>query len=111
MFVTGKWYLNKNHENKYFALIMKVFLKEPYSNYYPSKRTPFKKLKFGADFYASLIQRFLVSFCSMSGTALIMLGFGNSICHTIIFSVISFCLVLAILTIIHKMYEKTVWLF
>ena len=94
-----------NELQHYFA---SRFLKEPYSNYYPSKRTPFKKLTFGADFYASLIQRFLVSFCSMSGTALIMLGFGNSICHTIIFSVISFCLVLAILTIIHKMYEKTV---
>lgn len=84
------------------------YLKEPYSFYYLSKRTPFKKLKFGADFYASLIQRLLVSFCALIGIALLMLGFGKTICQTILAGAVAFIAVLVLLTIIHRMYEKTV---
>ncbi len=84
------------------------FLKESYSFYYPSKRTPFKKLKFGADFFASLIQRLLVSFCAMIGITLLMLGLGNTTCHAIFAGIGVFTVVLGLLTIIHRMYEKTV---
>lgn len=83
------------------------FLKEPYSFYYPSKRTPFKKLKFGADFFASLIQRILVSFCAMIGTALLMLGFKKTICCTIYTGIGVFIAGLVFLTIIHRKYEET----
>lgn len=84
------------------------FLKEPYSFYYPSKRTPFVKLKYGADFYASLIQRLLVSFCALCGTALMMLGFSKTIFQAAIAGGAAFAVVLVCLTIIHKKYEKTV---
>ena len=84
------------------------FLKEQYSFYYPSKRTPFKKLKFGADFFASFIQRLLVSFCTMIGSALLLLGFGKTICQVIPIGVLTFIVMLVLLKIIHRMYEKIV---
>lgn len=84
------------------------FLKEQYSFYYPSKRTPFKKLKFGADYIASFIQRLLVSFCTMIGIALLLLGFGKTICQVISVGAIAFIVVLVLLKIIHRMYEKTI---
>lgn len=82
------------------------FLKKTYSFYYPSKRTPFKKLKFGADFFASFIQRLLISFCVMIGSALLMLSFENKICHTIFVGVGTFSVIFVLLTIIHRVYEK-----
>lgn len=84
------------------------FLKETYSFYYPSKRTPFKKLKFGADFFASLIQRILVSFCVMAGFTLLMLGFGKTICCAVLTGIGSYIGVLVLLSIIHRKYEEII---
>lgn len=84
------------------------FLEKPYSYYYPIKRTPFVKLKYGADFYASLIQRLLVSFCVLIGITLLMLGFARPIIQAIVAGAAGFVVAVVSLSIIHRKYEKTI---
>lgn len=84
------------------------YLKKNYSFYYPIKRTPFKKSKFGADYFASLIQRILVSFCVMTGTPLLVIGLGKAIYIAALIGGASFIAVLVMLTIIHRKYEELI---
>lgn len=54
--------------------IVTQYLSKPYEMYYQENRSPFKKFKKGADFYASLIQNVIIVACFVIGFILIMIG-------------------------------------
>lgn len=44
-------------------IVISEHLSKPYEEYYPADRSPFKKFKRGADFYASVIQNIVILVC------------------------------------------------
>ncbi|MDY4561641.1 hypothetical protein ACTNCE_14880 [Dorea longicatena] len=44
-------------------IVIREYLSKPYEEYYPTDRSPFKKFKRGADFYASVIQNIVILVC------------------------------------------------
>lgn len=54
--------------------IIGQYLEKDYEQYYRPDKSPFKKFKKGADFYASLIHNCIVDICFMIGSAFIMAG-------------------------------------
>lgn len=54
--------------------IVGQYLSKPYETYYQENRSPFKKFKKGADFYASFIQNVIIVACFVIGIIFIMLG-------------------------------------
>lgn len=84
------------------------YLSKPYEAYYPVNRSPFKKFKKGADFYASLIQNIIIVACFTIGFVFIM--FGLQIRKM---SIICSCFVIVIiiqstLRIVYNRFEKTI---
>lgn len=44
-------------------IVIREYLSKSYEEYYPTDRSPFKKFKRGADFYASVIQNIVILIC------------------------------------------------
>lgn len=49
--------------NEIQQIVIKKHLSKSYAEYYPADRSPFKKFKRGADFYASVIQNIVILVC------------------------------------------------
>lgn len=86
----------------------KTYLKNPYTDYYPTTRTPFKKLRYGADFFASLIQRLLIALCATVGCVLLGLGLSYPYKIICLVSVVVGIVFLFGLTVLHRAYEKVI---
>ena len=88
--------------------LAKSNLKKSYNYYYPEQRTPFKKLKRGSDFFASLIQRALITVCATTGCALVCLGLNRSIIFIIVLSIIVAIVFLICLGLLYNAYERVI---
>lgn len=88
--------------------IVVQYLSKPYETYYQENRSPFKKFKKGADFYASLIQNVIIVACFAIGFIFIMISLQMK--KVII---VSGCLVIvlimeSILRVVYNSFEKII---
>lgn len=94
--------------NEIQKIIITEYLSNPYDVYYPTNRSPFKKFKKGADFYASIIQNMIIVVCFVLSSLFFLLSL--NIAHK---NIAIICILIALvvevgLRVLYNLYEKIV---
>ncbi len=89
-------------------IVIKTYLIHPYDVYYPTNRTPFKKFKRGADFFASIIQNVIIVVCFVIGCIFLFMSFELSAHHIAIICTCVGMILEGVLRYLYNSYEKII---
>ncbi len=89
-------------------IVIDEYLSNSYDVYYPTNRTPFKKFKRGADFYASIIQNLIIVSCFVLSSLFFSMGLSKSKRYIAVVCIFVAIIIEFILRVLYKLYENIV---
>lgn len=89
-------------------IVIKEHLSKSYEEYYPLDRSPFKKFKRGADFYASVIQNVIILICFVISCFFFLLHFELTKNYIICICILCAFVLELLLRFLYNIFEKKI---